>query len=382
MISTRKNGLSIELMKQKQTFTGKIISGAGKAAFFTRLDWVIEQCTAKLGFAPFPGTLNIEILPESIIRAETLQTGEIIDLCSPDPANCASQVVPVLLEGIPAAVIIPEEKVRIHGRDIIEILAPVNLREVLQKEDGDLVSGTMGSESDRRVEGLARPFQKIEVEAIMLDLDGTIIDSIEIYYSIVRAVLDQLHLPGVSNRQIQKANENGSFHWEMLFPPERVGDHAGMSEKAWAIAKQISPGMFNDRVKLLPGAAEVLKRISAKGFKLAVVTSTPQQNMAAKLKPLAESGTLHLLQEIITADDTIRKKPAADPLLECSQRLAIEAEKCVYAGDTQLDIRAGKAAGTRTIGVLTGFDSYETLKEEKPDAIIESLAHLPEVVLM
>ena len=79
MISTKKNGLSIELMKQKHTFTGKIVSGAGKAAFFTRLDWVLEQCTAKLGFAPFPGTLNIEILPESVIRVETLQTGESID---------------------------------------------------------------------------------------------------------------------------------------------------------------------------------------------------------------------------------------------------------------------------------------------------------------
>ncbi len=382
MILTRKNGLNSELMKQKKTFTGKIVSGAGKAAFFTRLDWVVEQCFAKLGFAPFPGTLNVEILPESDIRTETLRTGRVIDLLSPDPANCASQVVPVLLEGIPAAVIIPEEKVRIHDRDIIEVLAPVNLREVLQKGDGDLVSGTVGGESDSREEGVARPCEKIEVEAVMLDLDGTIIDSVEIYYRIVRKVLGQLHLPEVSTRQIQKANENGSFHWERLFPPEMVDDQAGMSAKAWTIAHQISPGMFDDRVKLLPGVAEVLKRIAAKGLRLAVVTSTPQQNMEAKLKPLAESETLHLLQEIITADDTVRKKPAADPLIECGRRLATEIEKCVYVGDTLLDIRAGRAAGTRTVGVLTGFDSYEALKEEKPDAIIASLADLPAVVIL
>ncbi|HDJ28450.1 MAG TPA: HAD family hydrolase, partial [Proteobacteria bacterium] len=43
---------------------------------------------------------------------------------------------------------------------------------------------------------------------------------------------------------------------------------------------------------------------------------------------------------------------------------------------------AGKAAGTRTIGVLTGFDNHEMLEKENPDAIINSLANLPEVILM
>ena len=367
-------------MKQKRVFTGKIVSGAGKAAFFTRLDWVIEQCLAKLGFAPFPGTLNIEIQPESMILAETLQAGKVVDLRPPDSAGCSSQVVPVNLEGIQAAVIIPEEKVRIHGRNIIEILAPVNLKKALRKEDGDRVRVTIGAESDSRNEDFLKPRGKIDVEAIMLDLDGTIIDSVEIYYRIVWKVLEELKLPGVSIAQIHAADKNGNFHWEMLFPPERKVDHAGMSEQAWTIARRISPGMFKDRVKLLPGVTGVLKKISAAGITLAVVTSTPQQNMASKLEPLAASDTLHLLREIITADDTAQKKPAADPLLECCRRLAIKAEKCVYVGDTQLDIRAGKAAGTRTVGVLTGFDTYEALEKEKPDAIIESLADLAEVI--
>ncbi|MCK5680315.1 DUF120 domain-containing protein, partial [bacterium] len=48
-------------MKPKQIFTGEIVKGAGKAAFFTQLDWVTKQCVAKLGFTPFPGTLNIRV---------------------------------------------------------------------------------------------------------------------------------------------------------------------------------------------------------------------------------------------------------------------------------------------------------------------------------
>jgi phosphoglycolate phosphatase-like HAD superfamily hydrolase len=140
--------------------------------------------------------------------------------------------------------------------------------------------------------------------------------------------------------------------------------------------------MFLDKVKLIPGAADILTRVSERGIKLAVVTSTPQKNMTAKLKPLIDSGISHLLEEIITADDTVKTKPAADPVVECNKRLGISAGRSVYVGDMRLDIKAGKAAGTKTIGVLTGFDDFESLKTEKPDAIINSIAELPDVILM
>ena len=49
-------------------------------------------------------------------------------------------------------------------------------------------------------------------------------------------------------------------------------------------------------------------------------------------------------------------------------------------GDARIDIKAGKAAGMKTIGVLTGFDDLKTLGREEPDAIIESVADLPDVI--
>ena len=52
------------------------------------------------------------------------------------------------------------------------------------------------------------------------------------------------------------------------------------------------------------------------------------------------------------------------------------AEYCVYVGDTRVDIRAGNAAGMKTVGVLTGLDDFNALKRENPDAIIDSIAQL------
>ena len=56
-------------------------------------------------------------------------------------------------------------------------------------------------------------------------------------------------------------------------------------------------------------------------------------------------------------------------------------DETVYVGDSRVDIRAGKAAGTWTIGVLTGLDDHETLALEAPDSIIESVAELERTLL-
>lgn len=223
---------------------------------------------------------------------------------------------------------------------------------------------------------------KILVDAVIFDLDGTIIDSIGIYYKIVTAVLEKLGLPQISTVDLRNATKDGGFEWSMIFPEEIKENKEELIKNAWKIAEEISPKMFLDKVKLIPGAADILTKVSERGIKLAVVTSTPQKNMTAKLKPLIESGISHLMEQIITADDTTRTKPAADPVIECNKRLGIAAGKSVYVGDMRLDIKAGKAAGTKTIGVLTGFDDFDSLKTEKPDAIINSIAELPDVILM
>ena len=130
-------------MLKNQILKGKVISGNQKAAFFTQLDWVLEQCSEKLGFTPFPGTLNIEILPENFPDTESIQRERGIELVPPDPSFCNAQLLPISLEGMDAAMIIPEEKVRSHGWNIIEVIAPVCLKDALTIKDGDTVTLTI-----------------------------------------------------------------------------------------------------------------------------------------------------------------------------------------------------------------------------------------------
>jgi CTP-dependent riboflavin kinase len=122
---------------------GKAVSGKGEAVFFTGLDWVREQCLEKLGFQPFPGTLNLMLSPQSIPVVEALRQAKAVTLIPPDPAFCTARVFPVIvgtIEPIDAAIIIPEEDVRIHGSRIVEVLAPIRLKTALNIRDGDKVT--------------------------------------------------------------------------------------------------------------------------------------------------------------------------------------------------------------------------------------------------
>lgn len=120
--------------------TGVIHSGAGKGAFFTQVQWVVNQCEQMLGYKPFPGTLNIHILENHLSTLATLFQHSDFELIPDDPAFCSAQVRKVTVNGIPGAVILPSEEVRIHGTNVIEVIASCNLKEALEVADGDEVT--------------------------------------------------------------------------------------------------------------------------------------------------------------------------------------------------------------------------------------------------
>lgn len=122
---------------------GKIVSGAKQGAFFTGLDWVQKQCLKKLGFAPWPGTLNLEIPMDHVAVIEELKVKEGMELVSPDSNYCSGYVFPVSIEGISAAIVFPAEDVRVHQKNIIEIISPKMLKDTLDVKDGDQVNITI-----------------------------------------------------------------------------------------------------------------------------------------------------------------------------------------------------------------------------------------------
>ena len=114
-------------LSKNRILTGKIISGIKQGAFFTQLDWVQEQCLEKLGFKPFPGTLNLEIANDHMAIMEAFQAQEGIELVPPDSTFCSGFVFPITIEGITGALVAPAPDVRVHAKNIIEIISHYRL---------------------------------------------------------------------------------------------------------------------------------------------------------------------------------------------------------------------------------------------------------------
>jgi CTP-dependent riboflavin kinase len=130
-------------MNQQAILSGIIVSGAGQAAYFTGLDWVREQCVEKLYFQPYPGTLNIQVDENCLALLEDLRKKPTRNRLSPDPSFCNARTLPASLSNLSVAIIIPDKSVNIHRPNILEIIAPVSLKETLSLKDGDRVMLTV-----------------------------------------------------------------------------------------------------------------------------------------------------------------------------------------------------------------------------------------------
>ncbi len=150
LISITKDGINV-LQKElndyieiftsngnKKFLTGKVITGLGEGQYYIALDGYRNQFREKLGFDPYPGTLNVKLDPESIeLRKRISSHITIAGFTSHNRTFGNGSCFNVKISEIQGAVVVPE---RTHyPEDIIEIIAPVNLRKSLNLKDGSFV---------------------------------------------------------------------------------------------------------------------------------------------------------------------------------------------------------------------------------------------------
>ena len=366
---------------------GKVVSGAREAAYFTQVEWVQTQCSEKLGFKPYPGTLNMEISAEDFLLLESAAREDGADLIPPESGFCAAKALPLLVGSVSGALVLPAKEVRIHADEIVEVMAPVCLREALDLRDGDEVALLLGDQSLRGREGVDGPGILLRgrsedctffLKALIFDLDGTLIDTIPAYFGIVDVVAERLQMPPVPREAVIEATKDGTFEWARILNCTTERHREELNSRAMGIVQEIAPSLFREKIDLFPGVDRLLKSITNRGVKMGIVTSTRRNHLDRKVLALKKAGLDGLFHTVITADDVSRQKPAPDPLLACAGKMGVAAKDCLYSGDMRLDIRAGRAAGMTTVGVLTGFDDYHSLESMNPHLILESVTALEE----
>ena len=116
---------------------GTVFSGGGEGKRFLDLPWVKRQVKQQLGFIPYSGTLNVMLSEESAKRRKVLENASSLRFCPPE-GYCNGALFKALIGTLKCAVVIPE--VVGYPKDILEIIAAINLRERFQLENGNEVT--------------------------------------------------------------------------------------------------------------------------------------------------------------------------------------------------------------------------------------------------
>jgi HAD superfamily hydrolase (TIGR01509 family) len=128
---------------------------------------------------------------------------------------------------------------------------------------------------------------------------------------------------------------------------------------------------YHDETEAIPGSVELLHDLHTQGLQLGIATSSGRA-----LPFLDRWGVRRLFSGIVGREDVENRKPHPEPILKCLEHLKLDPHEVAYIGDSIIDIRAGKAAGAPTVGVLTGTSPRDILHQEDPDHILESVAEL------
>jgi len=219
-----------------------------------------------------------------------------------------------------------------------------------------------------------------DIQCAIFDLDGTLIDSVPVYFELMETILEAIGLPPAPRSVVAEFMTGGGLGViEKLIPENLQHQKDKIIKEFMTVGRKTSKSAFKDRVKLFNGVPRLFSRLVDLRIPIGMVTSTERLYIDRKLIPLQKYDIKKHLDVVIAIEDAPRKKPFPDPLIVCSERLGVSAPKCVYVGDSHVDIRAANAAGMMAIGVLSGLDDRETLMAEKPHMILESINELTEL---
>lgn len=128
---------------------------------------------------------------------------------------------------------------------------------------------------------------------------------------------------------------------------------------------------------IVPGVEAMLRRLNGR-YPMTVVSARDEDSTLAFLN---QFDLAKYFDFVITALSAEHTKPYPDPILLAAQKMGVAPEACLMTGDTTVDIRAGKAAGAQTVGVLCGFGEDAELRRKGADLILPSTADLADVLL-
>jgi len=209
--------------------------------------------------------------------------------------------------------------------------------------------------------------------AAIIDLDGTLVDTVGDFEVALRLTLADLGWPAVGRDFIARTVGRGSEHLLQRSLAE-VGAPAHLQAQAWQRYQHHYLAVNGQHSTVFAGVPEGLQALRAHGLRLACLTNKPS-SFARPL--LAQKGLDSCFDHVFGGDAFARKKPDPLPLLETCKALGVAPERVLMVGDSSNDVLAARGAGCPVVLVSYGYNHGEPAANARPDAVIDRLDALP-----
>ncbi len=223
------------------------------------------------------------------------------------------------------------------------------------------------------------PLDIQRIRGLCFDVDGTLSDTDDLYvlkferfFRPFRFLLPQRDSHRAARHFVMWAEAPGN---SLLGLPDRLHlDSHLFGVVEWINKNRNRP--LHDYI-LIDGVHEMLTALQPH-FPMTVVTARDDRSTRAFLNQFGLTG---FFQEIITALTVVHTKPFPHPVRHAAEIMGIKPEECLMIGDTTVDMRAGKAAGAQTVGVLCGFGEERELRRAGANQILDTTADLTPLLL-
>jgi phosphoglycolate phosphatase len=208
--------------------------------------------------------------------------------------------------------------------------------------------------------------------AAIVDLDGTLVDTVGDFVEALNLSLAELRLPRVGRDDVAKLVGKGSEHL-IRSVLAHVGADARRYDAAWEAYQRHYLAINGRHSDVYPGAIEGLRALRDRGLPLACLTNKP----TAFARPLLQDkGLASYFEHVFGGDAFDRKKPDPLPLLKTCEALGFAPGAVLMIGDSRNDAEAARAAGCPVVLVTYGYNHGEPVRAVDADGFLSSLADL------
>lgn len=217
-----------------------------------------------------------------------------------------------------------------------------------------------------------------DFDAVIVDLDGTMVDTLGDFVFSLNAMLDDLALPQVQRPVVERLVGKGSEHLirsvlALVAPSSSALKLEAIYEPAWASYQRHYERINGQYADVFPGVREGLQQLRSSGLKLACLTNKPTAFALALLRAKGLDGFFDMT---FGGDAFERKKPDPLPLLKTCEALGSAPHRTLMMGDSSNDAQAARAAGCPVLLVTYGYNHAEPIRAVDADGFMDSLAEL------